>query len=315
MALLIVLLALGLVQIWGSGGPLQRDDWFIAWRQWVGRQSYIAGKPGLEFGVVVLIPVILAAVALVVSEILLGGLGILLVSVTLLLYSFGRGNFNEGLSNYLRAWYQDNLESARAAAQPLLQGMDEEQVVDAQSLHQLVFRASAYRAFERLFAVLFWFLLLGVPGALLYRLSQLYVHGAAGCEAGTVPGSFLEGEEASQAAAERTDGRVAAKWLWLIEWLPVRVLGFTLAIVGNFAGCYRAWRKHLTCKESGSADVLEYYLEGALGGIDPSDCSGGVAVSEGQRICGAELEALQALLSRALLMWLTVIALYVIFVS
>ena len=305
MALLIVLLALGLVQIWGSGGPLHRDDWFARWQHAVTARKYFKQKPGLEFGVVILLPVLLVAFALVIAESMLGGLGVLLVSVPLLLYSFGRGNFNESLSKYLRAWYQNDLEAAYIEAEPLLKGVETERPSDAQTLHRTVFRAAAYRAFERLFAVLFWFLLLGVPGAMLYRMSQLYV---ANCDPGLNP----DAEEAQ--AAVSVDAQLARKWLWLIEWLPVRVMGFTLAIVGNFAGCYRAWREHLTCKESGSADVLEYYLEGALGGIDSSECSAGVAVSEGQRLCGAELEALQSLLSRALLMWLTVLALYVIFV-
>ncbi|WP_295799137.1 regulatory signaling modulator protein AmpE [uncultured Microbulbifer sp.] len=306
MALLIVLLALGLVQIWGSGGPLHRDGWFLRWQQAVAGQQSVAQKPGFEFGVVILLPVLLSAILLVIAESILGGLGILLVSVPLLLYSFGRGNFNESLSSYLRAWYQGDLEAAYIEAEPLLKGVQSEIPSDAQSLHRIVFRAAAYRAFERLFAVLFWFLLLGVPGAVLYRLSQLYV---GNCDIASVA------EADAKSAAATGDGQLARKWLWLLEWLPVRVLGFTLAIVGNFAGCYRAWREHLTCKESGSADVLEYYLEGALGGIDSSECSAGVAVSEGQRLCGAELEALQGLLSRALLMWLTVLALYVIFVS
>ncbi|WP_160153094.1 regulatory signaling modulator protein AmpE [Microbulbifer sp. ALW1] len=306
MALLIVLFALGLVQVWGSGGPLHRDGWFLRWRQAVARQQTFAQKQGLEFGVVVLLPVLLAAVVLAFAESMLGGLGVLLVSVPLLLYSFGRGNFNDALSSYLRAWYRNDLEGAYIEAEPLLKGVQKEAPSDAQSLHRIVFRAAAYRAFERLFAVLFWFLLLGVPGAVLYRVSQLYVDT-------TAAPSPAESDEA--VAAVGVDVQLAQKWLWLLEWLPVRVLGFTLAIVGNFAGCYRAWREHLTCKESGSADVLEYYLEGALGGIESSECSAGVAVSEGQRLCGAELEALQSLLSRALLMWLTVIALYVIFVS
>ncbi|MFV8784398.1 regulatory signaling modulator protein AmpE [Microbulbifer sp. SA54] len=308
MALLIVLLALALVQIWGSGGPLQRDGWFTRWRNAIGRRDYLSARPGLQFGVTILLPVLVAAAALVMAESLLGGLGVLLVSVPLLLYSFGRGNFNDSISNYLRAWYQGDLEAAFLIAEPLLKGMDAGQVTDARTLHQLVFRAAAYRAFERLFAVLFWFLIAGVPGALLYRLSQLYVQGDK-------PESEAEGGPEAVSSIEGADVQLARQWLWLVEWVPVRVLGFTLAIVGNFAGCYRAWREHLTCKQSGSAEVLEYYLEGALGGIDASECSAGAAVSEGQRVCGAEVEALQALLARALLMWLTVLALYVIFGS
>jgi len=306
MALLIVLLALGLVQIWGSGGPLHRDGWFGRWKTFVYSRGLVQNRPGIGFGVLVLLPVLGTAVVLATAEAMLGWLGVLLVSVPVLLYSFGRGNFNEALSGYLRAWYQGDLEEAKKAAEPLMEPEDMESARDissGQELHGLVFKAAAYRAFERLFAVLFWFLLLGIPGAMLYRLSHL-AHTAFSRE------GLAQGD-----AAEAGDRALAARWLWLIEWLPVRAIGFSLAIVGNFAGCYRAWRDHLTCKQSATEDVLEYYLEGALGGIDSSECSAGAAVSEGQRLCGAEIEGMQALLSRALLMWVTLMALYGLFAT
>ena len=306
MALLIVLLALGLVQIWGSGGPLHRDGWFGHWKTFVYSRGLVQGKPGIGFGLLVLLPVLGSAILLAIAEAALGWLGVLLVSVPVLLYSFGRGNFNDALAGYLRAWYQGDLEAAKKSAEPLMEPEDAErarEISSAQELHGLVFRAAAYRAFERLFAVLFWFLLLGIPGAMLYRLSHLaHTHFSQQ--------SISRGDEAVPG-----DQALAARWLWLIEWLPVRAIGFSLAIVGNFAGCYRAWREHLTCKQSATEDVLEYYLEGALGGIDSSECSAGAAVSEGQRLCGAEIEGMQALLSRALLMWVTLMALYGLFAS
>ncbi|WP_323846990.1 regulatory signaling modulator protein AmpE [Microbulbifer magnicolonia] len=290
MALLIVLLALGLVQLWGSGAPVHRDDWFQWWRNRLSGIERLRRDPGLLLGATILPPALGAAILMVLAEVLLGGLGTLLLGVPLLLYCLGRGNFNEILSNYLRDWYRGDLTAAQQSAAPLLRELHEEPA-SGQQLHEQVFRGAAYCAFERLFAVLFWFALLGIPGALLFRLSALY---AEQCRDG-------EGD----ATAER--------WLWLLEWLPVRLMGFSFAIVGNFAGCYRAWRQCLTCRERNTAEVLEAYLEGALGGIDASACNAGFEVSEGQRACGAQLEGLQALLSRALLLWITVLALAVLF--
>ncbi|MCX2778984.1 regulatory signaling modulator protein AmpE [Microbulbifer thermotolerans] len=290
MALLIVLLALGLVQLWGSGAPLHRDGWFRWWRGQLDKIELLHKDAGLMLAACVLPPVLFSAVLMVLAEALLGGLGSLLVGVPLLLYCLGRGNFSEILSNYLRNWYKGDLAAAREAAAPLMKELHEEPA-DSRHLHEQVFRGAAYCAFERLFAVLFWFFLLGIPGAVLFRLSALYAELSRGGNGG--------------AAAER--------WLWLLEWLPVRVMGFSFAIVGNFVGCYRAWRQCLTCRERDTDEVLETYLEGALGGIDASECSAGAEVAEGQRICGAQLEGLQALLSRSLLLWITVMALAVLF--
>ncbi|AOS97356.1 regulatory protein AmpE [Microbulbifer aggregans] len=288
MALLIVLIALALVQLWGSGAPVHRDGWFRWWRHRLMGFPALQQNPGLMLIAAVLPPALLGAVIMVMAEALLGWLGILFAGVPLLLYCLGRGNFNEMISNYLRYWYQGDLAAARTAAAPLLPPHEEESA-SPQQLHEQVFRGAAYCAFERLFAVLFWFILLGIPGALLFRLSALY------------------------AEEEGTDNSMAARWLWLLEWLPVRLMGFSFAIVGNFAGCYRAWRQCLTCRERGTDEVLEAYLEGALGGIDASECSAGFEVGEAQRACGAQLEGLQALLSRSLLLWITVMALVVLF--
>ncbi|WP_237054698.1 regulatory signaling modulator protein AmpE [Microbulbifer sediminum] len=290
MALIIVLLTLALVQLWGSGRPVHHDGWFERWREKIAGLAAMQQNAGLRLAATVYPAVLLAAVLMVLAEVLLGWLGTLVFGVILLLYCLGRGNFNEMLSDYLRAWYRGDLEQAQAAAAPLVQDLHEEPA-GPQQLHEQVFRGAAYLAFERLFAVLFWFLLLGVPGALLFRLSALY---------------------AEQARATADEG-TASRWLWLLEWLPVRVMGFSFAIVGNFAGCYQAWRQCLTCRERDTAEVLEAYLEGALGGIDASQCSVGGEVAEAQRFCGAQLEGLQALLSRSLLLWVTVLALAVLF--
>lgn len=289
MALFTVLLALGLVQFWGSGAPLHRDDWFHWWCGRLAGRGELARNPEWMLAAAILPPVVAAAILMVSVEAVLGGLGALLLGALLLLYCLGRGNFNEMISGYLRNWYRGDLEAAREAAAPLLRELPETPAGEAQALHEQVFRGAAYCAFERLFAVLFWFLLLGIPGALIYRLSALYADTAQG------------------------RGNTAARWLWLLEWLPVRAMGFSFAIVGNFAGCYRAWRQCLTCRERGTAEVLEIYLEGALGGIDAGECSAGVEVAEGPRVCGAQLEGLQALLSRALLLWITGLALLVLF--
>ncbi|QFT54008.1 regulatory signaling modulator protein AmpE [Microbulbifer sp. THAF38] len=290
MTLLIILFTLALVQIWGSGAPLHRDRWFDRWSAYVGRLAQLREKEGLQLGFSILLPVLAVALIMVLIESSFGALGVLLLGVPLLLYCLGRGNFNDILSAYLRSWYRGDFKGAAEAARPLLQDIHED-AAEGGRLHEQVFRGAAYCAFERLFAVLFWFILLGIPGALLFRLSALYAERARGTE-----------REAT-----------AARWLWLLEWVPVRVMGLSFAIVGNFAGCYRAWRQCLMCRERDTAQVLEAYLEGALGGIDANECSATADLSHIQRQSGAEIEGLQALLSRSLLLWITVLALVVLF--
>lgn len=72
----------------------------------------------------------------------------------------------------------------------------------------------------RLFGVLFWFVLLGPFGAVLYFLSQL----ARG---------RWEGESDFIAPVEQV--------VYLLDWLPARVLGISFAIVGNFEAAMKSW--------------------------------------------------------------------------
>ncbi|MDP5210386.1 regulatory signaling modulator protein AmpE [Microbulbifer sp. 2205BS26-8] len=290
MTLLIVLFTLALVQIWGSGASIHRDDWFAKWCERLDNLAPLRGHAGFLLAATLLPPVLAVAVLMLVAQSVAGGLGLLVAGVPLLLYCLGRGDFHTVLANYLCEWYRGDLTAAAEVASPLLKELHE-QPADGRQLHEQVFRGAAYCAFERLFAVLFWFIVLGMPGALLFRLSALY---------------------AQRSGNTDRDG-TAGRWLWLLEWLPVRVMGISFAIVGNFAGCHRAWRQCLMCHERDTAQVLEAYLEGALGGIDASECGAAGDLSQAQRQCGAQIEGLQALLSRALLLWVTALALVVLF--
>jgi AmpE protein len=113
---------------------------------------------------------------------------------------------------------------------------------DWQSLHAQALRVIAYRGFERTFAVIFWFVIAGALGALLYRLSIIY---------------------REHTVADTSDAELADKWLWLIELPAVRLMGLTWAFVGNFDSC--PWRESLLDTEHSSIHILNNSLRGALG--------------------------------------------------
>ncbi|GMG86812.1 regulatory signaling modulator protein AmpE [Biformimicrobium ophioploci] len=288
MSLLIILLTLALVQIWGSGAPLHKDEWYARLAE---RLQQLKGLAAIRGGVMfasIFLPALAVSLLLAMVDAIFGGFFLLVVSVPLLLYCMGRGDFNETVANYLKHWYRGDSEGAWQVVEPMLREAGQTgDVENAEQMQEQMFRATAYRAFERLFAVLFWFLVAGIGGALVYRLSAIYRN------------------------SHREDG-LAQRWLWLLEWLPVRVMGFSFAVVGNFAGCYEAWRRCLGCGQRSTVDVLEEYLEGALGGIHPGACMSEAGGVDGRKYCGAQLEALRSLLSRTLLLWITVIALAVL---
>jgi adenosylcobinamide-phosphate synthase len=75
---------------------------------------------------------------------------------------------------------------------------------------------------RQMFGVLFWFVLLGPAGAVLFRLSSILSR---------------RWTESSPAFSE-----VASKAFHLINWLPARLTGLTYAVAGNFEDAMYCWR-------------------------------------------------------------------------
>ncbi len=275
MTFLSVFLVLVLVQWWGSGAPLQKDRWFDGYLHWL-EQRPTRAWPKLQLLLAVVLPALLLwLLTLGVVEGLSAGWAIF-IAVPVLLYSLGRGDFSAEVRAYLDA---SEREDSVSAAQHLavLQGnaVEDADPENWESMHRQALKTIAYRGCERMFAVIFWFLILGPAGALMYRLSVLY--------------------------RERSQSAQVHRWLWLLEWPVVRVMGFTWAMAGNFDSCFFRCQRDLTDTRKGSAVLLYDQMLGALGKTEPSP--------EVSTVDLETLRASQPLFSRSLLLWVCVLAL------
>lgn len=281
MELLTILLSLAFVHLWDGRNPVQRDDWYRRWLAALERQDWLANNPVATLVVAIATPTLVAilvlSILLSISEWLLLPAGVLV-----LLYSLGRGAFDEPLEFYTSAHVCNNWNLGVQQAAELGVEVSELTADDWARLHELVFRAAVYRGFERFFAVIFWFLLLGPAGALVYRLSWLYRSGA------------------------KVTGKVEC-WLWLLEWPAARVLGVSFAVTGNFVGCFQRWRDCFLCRRRSATEVLVQSAGGALS-VDES-AAGSDMVSR------RALSALLGLYRRTLWLWLGCTGLWVILVN
>ncbi|MFT7561996.1 MAG: AmpE protein, partial [Flavobacteriales bacterium] len=227
---------------------------------------------------VIILPLLLLAVvlAIVVEQ---SQWFALPIAVVVLLYSFGRGEFFEIVSEYTQACYIEDWESAKARATRLEIDLDDVDENDWSALHQHVFDEAGYRGFERMFAVLFWFFLLGPVGALMYRLV------------------FIQ--------SRRGDG-LALRWLWLLEWPATRVLGFSFAFTGNFAGCFGRLKDCVFCIRRRSIEVLSLAIFGALTVDDD--------LEQTCEVTRKELCLMNRLYQRTLWLWIAVAAFIAILV-
>ncbi|MGJ8686628.1 MAG: regulatory signaling modulator protein AmpE [Spongiibacteraceae bacterium] len=281
MEFLVILIAWAAVQLWGSGGAIQQDNWL--------RQYYQAAQSLDKYIdrllVVIGIPVLLLLFVVVLIEPLFMGLPLLLINIAGLLYSLGRGDMQIRLKLYLNSWMRGDLEGAYQHGMMFNNELGELGADNALELHQRVRKAMLYHGFERWFAVVFWFVVAGVPGALAYRLILIL---------------------SEDQATRQQDRDRLHRVLYYLEWLPVRLLGFAFSLIGNFDNCYKVLLKHMR-DANPSAELLQLYAVAAL----PMSLPEGQLDGEHFVTAAAdELEAIQHLLTRSLLVWVAMVALW-----
>lgn len=282
---------------------IQNDQWFVWWQRKIGATRIAASVP--VWGLIMTLGLPVAAVAGLLQ--ILDGVGFgmvyLGISICVLLYAFGRGDSREQVDELVNDLDRGDLQAGFHDLAVFSDDTDTG-VVDIETFFEELKARLAYSYLERHLAVVFWFMVAGAPLALLYRLSVLYQKNA---QAGS-----------QQADFEALDGGVETgqKWLWLLEWLPLKITGLTLAVVGHFDSAMQRWWDLLWSGLSSQASLLAM-INAAMGlsADDIEDKSALEAVAEDERQ-GANasqvVRRVEGLFFNAIVCWLVVIALVVI---
>ncbi len=286
MEFLVAVVGVLLLRSQGSLPAIQRDQWFHDWVSRLKAQDWLGSLPYGRLAAAVLLPVLGAALVLGLFSHRTFNLWLFLLELLVLLYAFGRGNLEKLVRAYRDDVDREDFQAAYHDAAIFNLDHHEGAADSWDDLHRETLAAIPYRYFERYFPVIFWFLLAGAPGALAYRLSVLYRE--------TPHDDILARVEAES-------------WLWLLEWLPLRLLGLVFALVGNFSTTMHQWRGAFFEAGLASGDVLRRLVTGALD--IPEDLS---AASEEGEFEVKEVAAVSALFGRALILWLCLAALWVV---
>ncbi|PHS74636.1 MAG: hypothetical protein COB19_06225 [Porticoccus sp.] len=277
MEFIVIVVGLLLLRQLGSLASIQSDGWFHRFCDRLANWPKLQSAPRVQQVITLLLPV--AALALVIG--LLGnswlGLPQFVLSLLVFLYALGRGSLEPEVADYEEDLGRGDHQAAYRDVE-VLSPERQDDVMNAEQSRQAALEVIAYRYFERYFAAMFWFILAGAPGALLYRLSVI-----------------------RRDRAGTTGESVDAGWLWLLEWLPVRLVGISMCFVGNFSACLRRWQRSFFSSAE-SAEVLGSYVEHAV----PED-------EVTLNAAGEEMPAnLQALFTRTLIFALSMVALLVV---
>ncbi|TNF35264.1 MAG: hypothetical protein EP312_04180 [Gammaproteobacteria bacterium] len=286
MKFLALLVVMALVYYWNTRPTVQQDGTFHAW-QAVCQQRLSLLPRAVLWAFVVLVPALLAGIVIELMAGWLWGAISLLASIAVLLYSMGRGDLEEQVDHYLEAWQQADWQAAWHHAQALGSPEILDEASDPVQLHQYTTRAMAYQGFGRFFAVVFWFMILGPAGALCYRLASLQAK-----------------------AMTADDDPLDQQMLYLLEWLPARLLALTFALAGNFNTAMNAIELGWLDMTHSMADFLGTASAGALQWspmVMPAEADSAALeafTAQGQH----DVRALLTLLARCGMIWLAIIA-------
>ncbi|NIF16491.1 regulatory signaling modulator protein AmpE [Pantoea sp. Cy-639] len=238
MSFLVLVLALWIEKFSALRQRLQRDGFYLGELVRLERSGKV--HPWWTLAILVLAPVLLLVLLLHVLEPVAYGLLALPVHLLVLVYSLGRGDVKGSLGSFRDAWRRGDDQAALHVAERDL-GLAAE---DAPGLIKRVQGYLLWQAYQSFFAVIFWYFLLGPAAALAYRLLAL-------------------GGEHSQQPGLKS---LAAQLRHAMDWLPVRVMALTFALVGNFVAVMRVvlhelldWRisaAHLVAKVGRVADDI-----------------------------------------------------------
>jgi AmpE protein len=271
---------------------VRQYGWYGGWLRWLNAQfpegSVWRGTWGIALALVVPLLVV-GLFQLALDQPLWGFVG-LLFDVAVLFYCWGPRDLDLDVAAVLDA--PDSTARRAAAARLWPQGAGVQ--LDGGSLVEAVFR----NAQRRWFGVLFWFCLLGPFGAVMYRLSVLAVE-----------------RDDTQLAPDTATG--AKTWLAILEWPVAQLMTLALALVGNFDSVMAAWREDgafglhgrlldTAARASVRSEIAEEVADYTESGIPAS-----TALVE---VFGElpELRDAMNLAWRILILWLAVIALFVV---
>ena len=231
MSFLVLLLAVWIEKFSALRHRVQRDGFWLRELARLEVNARLVNRPWLILAISVFLPVALLGLLLVVLQPVAYGLLVLPVHLLVVIYSLGRGDLLAGLGPFRDAWRRQDLQAAAHVAK---RDVD----ICADSGEQLLERVEGHllwEAYQSFFAVIFGYFLLGPVAALSYRLLAL-----------------VEEHGKNPAVVER-----AAQLRHAFDWLPVRLLAASFALVGNFVAVGRVMLHELLNWNISAALLIE----------------------------------------------------------
>jgi len=285
MTIIAILLAFALCHFIRELGRCRQNQWLKSWINL--SQKAFSRMPGwkdmLGFLLIIGGPLLLL---LLVNQVLystLGTAGAFLLATAVLIYTFGPRDLDTEVAGIIEA--QDEEAQQQALEEFLGTAIPE----DEDDCRALVVESVFREALRRWFGIIFWFAVLGITGAFLYRLVD-----------------WLVSEDYPLAEGQKT---LFIRLQRIMDWPAAQLMTLSLAIATDFDSVFVAWKRYHDEQGHGLFD-------GDNGFLLTSACSivlSGHAARDGyaDQLEGPFVDLQQAmdLTWRVLGVWMTVLAL------
>ena len=220
MTIIAILLAFALCHFVRELGRIRKNQWLTSW---VGFANDAFGKlPGwsdiLGFLVILAIPLIVLLLVDGVLHSALGTTGSFILALAVLIYSFGPRDLDTDVAAVLEA---SNEPGRRQALEELL---EQPVPADDKTCRAAAVDAVFQQALRRWFGVIFWFAVLGIVGALLYRMVD-----------------WLDSEEPKVSSDQRER---FVRLQQIMDWPAAQLMTLSLAIATDFDSVFKAWKRY-----------------------------------------------------------------------
>ena len=308
MKFLVILISLAINYLWLKDFDRFDDSWFFRLRRLIEAtfsRLEISAKISWLMPVASIYVLMLLSLLMVLQIVdgTLYGVVTMLIHIWVLLVALDRTQPGKLANEFLSRWRRGDLQGTLLLLQE--QGLcAKERAFRSDPEIYVCFKEQLiYRCFEKMFIMIFSYLLAGAVGVLFAYVSY------------QLRDSHDEHQNEKQV-------NLIAGMIFILEWIPVRLLALTFCLVGNFVLCFDQLKPRFLdfTQRSNSADLYAY-ASCALSGMSGSGGTEGVSLSaqidptatdvESERLVQAgELQALQALLERSQAIWLVVLAIF-----
>lgn len=217
MTIISILLAFVLSHFVRELGKLRRFEWLHALTSWCAKRLDEV-PPALLFLLILAVPIGILMLAQAFLYAAIGQIGLFLLSIAVLVYTFGPTDLDTQVAGIV------NSEDPEECREKLGQLTGEADSAMGQSGQARAVEAVFQEALRRWFGVIFWFAVLGVVGAVIYRIANQL----AECD------YELDDET-------RTLFRYTRQ---VMDWPVAQLMTLALALATDFDSVFAAWKQY-----------------------------------------------------------------------